>query len=562
MVNWVLASWLTVIPTICAFAIFALGLTFYLQKRNGLKNDPDFFVTARHSASTIFVAWSFYSGALGSWVVVSPPNYASFAGLIGLSMYALATGLPLLLVAVAGNYAQTKYPDVTSSADFFGKRFGVIAQTLFVVLCVFNMGVAMTAEYTTMASLFYDFVGTVAYPEVIVSGVLTLMYTAYGGLFVSIVTDQFQGIFSTIILVTLTVYVAVTFREPLPTPLDEYLKGTTVFGYSSILTQPLALTAGTVFSEAVWQKAWASQNKKSLYIGAALATVATIITVFMFGFGGFLATWAGLIDFENTNPNLYLFQVFDSQRNSDNPAQLSSWVSLITLVSAAVMSQSAVDSIQNGLMGTFNCYFLKYRPLWVTRVFVVLINIPSIVVGLKRYNVLSMFLVANMLCATALVPFLAGFVEQFNDWYSGDHVWFAFVFGFLFTSGYGVGKNWVPGDFGASLQQGFWYTWYGNQYTWQYFAVAVASSVAGMAIAVLLGLFFRKVLRVTWASPTEFVMRFAPYFAWISGTAPESKKLEESGIVGEGDSNLEDVELNDKREEQAILPQDDIIPVS
>lgn len=31
--------------------------------------------------------------------------------------------------------------------------------------------------------------------------------------------------------------------------------------------------------------------------------------VFVFGFGGFLANWAGLVT-EETNPNLYFFQLF------------------------------------------------------------------------------------------------------------------------------------------------------------------------------------------------------------------------------------------------------------
>ena len=37
-----------------------------------------------------------------------------------------------------------------------------------------------------------------------------------------------------------------------------------------------------------------------------------IVVVFIYGFGGFLANWAGLITPE-TNPNLYFFQLFDSE---------------------------------------------------------------------------------------------------------------------------------------------------------------------------------------------------------------------------------------------------------
>lgn len=49
---------------------------------------------------------------------------------------------------------------------------------------------AVLAEYTTIGILFKYFVGSVDYPIVIVVGVLTMFYTAYGGVYISIVTDQ------------------------------------------------------------------------------------------------------------------------------------------------------------------------------------------------------------------------------------------------------------------------------------------------------------------------------------------------------------------------------------
>jgi hypothetical protein len=44
-------------------------------------------------------------------------------------------------------------------------------------------------------------------------------------------------------------------------------------------------------------------------VGASLACIAVMLVVFTFGMGGFLANWAGLIT-EETNPNLYFFQLF------------------------------------------------------------------------------------------------------------------------------------------------------------------------------------------------------------------------------------------------------------
>ena len=49
------------------------------------------------------ISWSFFAGALGAWVISTPSNYAFHSGWIGLSAYALYSGLPALLIAYAGD---------------------------------------------------------------------------------------------------------------------------------------------------------------------------------------------------------------------------------------------------------------------------------------------------------------------------------------------------------------------------------------------------------------------------------------------------------------------------
>eukprot|EP00882_Tetradesmus_deserticola_P022012 GHRQ01023886.1.p1 GENE.GHRQ01023886.1~~GHRQ01023886.1.p1 ORF type:complete len:148 (-),score=44.51 GHRQ01023886.1:50-493(-) len=93
-----------------------------------------------------------------------------------------------------------------------GWRYGPIAKTIVFLIAMFNMCIALLAEYTTIGSIFSDFVGSVSYGIIIVVGVLTLAYTAYGGLAVSIATDMVQGVASVILAVVLTIFVAVTYR--------------------------------------------------------------------------------------------------------------------------------------------------------------------------------------------------------------------------------------------------------------------------------------------------------------------------------------------------------------
>lgn len=81
-----------------------------------------------------------------------------------------------------------------------------------VLIALFNMSIALLAEYISIGALFKDFVGSVDYPIVIVIGILTMFYTAYGGTYVSILTDQVQAIVAILFIIVLSIYVAATFR--------------------------------------------------------------------------------------------------------------------------------------------------------------------------------------------------------------------------------------------------------------------------------------------------------------------------------------------------------------
>ncbi len=56
-----------------------------------------------------------------------------------------------------------------------------------------RVAAALLAEYTTIGALFGVYLDSKRYPIIIVVGVLTTIYTVYGGLVVSIYTDQIQG---------------------------------------------------------------------------------------------------------------------------------------------------------------------------------------------------------------------------------------------------------------------------------------------------------------------------------------------------------------------------------
>ncbi|CAI5988363.1 unnamed protein product [Closterium sp. NIES-64] len=190
----------------CAFAV-------YREMKQGGPDTPDFFLTARKSVPMLTIAWSFYAGAMGSWALFGPPSYCLYAGTLGMIMYAISAGLPIIIVAWFGAVIHRLVPSVVSMADYVRRRFGLVISlyvsalmlfnmgvaitadviSLYVsALMLFNMGVAITAEYTAVGSLFTDIIGSKSLPIILVIGLVSLTYTAIGGLYVSIITDQWQ----------------------------------------------------------------------------------------------------------------------------------------------------------------------------------------------------------------------------------------------------------------------------------------------------------------------------------------------------------------------------------
>ncbi|GFH13867.1 uncharacterized protein HaLaN_09825 [Haematococcus lacustris] len=488
--KYLIVSYVMCMAALAAFTSYAvISYTLHLFRQ---KHDQDAveFITARGTQSKWRIMYSFFASAVGAWCLVAPSQFAIFTGIVGLAMYAFSAGFPILLVALFGNRIQAMHPDVVSISDFAGKRFGPVFRSVVVLVALLNMAIGTLAEYTTMGSLFKDFVGSVNYPVIIVVGVLTMSYTAYGGLYISILTDQIQAMLTILFIAILSIFVAATFREPLETPLPESL-GPNRAGYSAIFSMPCSLLAATVMSEAFWQKVWAGADQKAVRFGGIGASMLVSCAVFLFGFAGWLASWGGLVvwDYDEEgspviNPNLYLFQVFKTadanDGTGDQPARVRSWIGVVALMMAITMNASAVDSYQSGINASFTSHFFRDQHVLFSRTMVLLVNIPLMIVALQGYPILSLFLITNMLTTCCFLPMLSGI----------------------------LGGAW------PSTKR---YAWYGNvNYEWHYFLTAAGSSVVGMLLWAGCAYLIRRT--TGWEGPgVSAVMQRLPGFHFITG---------------------------------------------
>jgi SSS family solute:Na+ symporter len=529
------AAWATalVVLAVAAFGALALGLARRERREWRARAGPgvgvgeagagEFYFTARGSKGKWLIAWSFYASAVGSWVIAAVPDFAFWGGILGLFWYALAAGLPIVLIGLWGNKVQAMYPKVLSLSDFSRLRFGPCTLTLCVLLTLFNMAVASCAEYTTIASLLSDFVGLGSYDVLVVLllGVVTLTYATAGGLSVSIMTDRVQGMFTMALFWVVVIYLLATWRVPggvyQPAAMEaagegelkqQLLTGTGTMGTSAVFTMPLSLTMATVFSEAMWQRVWAGESPAAVRFGSMVGALLVFVVVFGIGFTGTLGGWAYGSEMMGVNPNVRLFYVLSPYEQAVNETtgevipgygqsaftgQINSGVAVLVMVLAVTMSESALDSMQNGIAASLNGAIAprlspRHARL-VGMLLTVLLNVPMIVVGLLKLPVISLFLVANMVCTSAAFPVVLGLAKlPLLQAYLNDAVPpLAFLLSLASLVGYSASNlpdgalGYPARDFESAVSLAF----YGNMYAWDYFAVAFGTSVGWTALLVL-----------------------------------------------------------------------------
>lgn len=220
----------------------------------------------------------------------------------------------------------------------------------------------------------------------------TLIYTALGGLRASLETDRWQAWLLLVLLLIVGAFALHALPSPLPRELPSAPVGTSL---SVALTLVIAVTAANLFHQGYWQRVWSAQSDAALRQGALLGGGATVVVVLAVGGLGMLAAASGLA---MGNPPVPFFALLNGA-----PA----WVALAALILAVVLVASSVDTLQVGiasmvLTGRQGASLSTAR--WIT----VILMLPVVVIALEGISVLRLFLIADLLCATAVVPLLLG----------------------------------------------------------------------------------------------------------------------------------------------------------
>ena len=168
---------------------------------------------------------------------------------------------------------------------------------------------------------------------------------------------------------------------------------------SVAVTLLIAVTAANIFHQGYWQRLWSARSDGELRRGALLGGLFTVPVMLVVGTFGMLCMALGK---NPGTPPMPFFALL-----GDAPG----WLSIPVLLLAVALVASSVDTLQSGiasLVVTARPNVSLAAARWVT----VLLMVPVVLVSLQGLSVLRLFLIADLLCATAVVPVLLGLWQR------------------------------------------------------------------------------------------------------------------------------------------------------
>ena len=394
-------------------ALFAIAGIVYARQRPGNLED---YVVARNSQSMIATILTLMASSLGAWILFSPAQAATWGGLAAITGYALGSMSPRLAMIPLGRRMRELIPRGHTLTEFVIARYGRPMYALALLIILFYMFIALTAEITAMSKLISLIAPLPLWvPAAIVMGA-TLIYTAYGGLRASIFTDKVQMVVIVPLLFVL-VYLGWraaggfaptlnTLREQAPHLLDMSNAG----GVKAGLTFFVAILLTGLFHQGNWQRVYAARDDRAMRRGFMLGGL--LVAPFIFVMGLFGLAFMALTP--NGDNSIALFTIVLKD------APLWFVIALIPLGLSLVMSSA--DTVISAVSSLIAVDVRRLVPdvsppslMKLSRWLIFLLAIPVMIVAAQGYSVLYLFLLADLLCSAAAFPVFYGLFSKRHD---------------------------------------------------------------------------------------------------------------------------------------------------
>jgi Na+/proline symporter len=398
---------LVTVVTTAAFTLFGI---VYTSRRT--LNLEDYMVSRNQMGSGMALA-TIVASALGAWILFSPPEAGSaFGGLSAILGYCVGSAVAVALFCAVGPRLRHLMPQGHSLNEYVQYRFGGAMYWLSEAVMVLYMWVYLTAELTAIAKALQLVANVPLWATSLIVITAVFIYTTYGGLWATILTDAMQ--FAIIVPLLLVCFGATVWAlggfsaafAQIGTDHPEILSLNNRDGLRFGMTLILAIVSAEFFNQGNWQRVYAarsSQVVRRAFLSSALLILPMLLIA---GLLGLMAVPFGL------QGDTAFFALL-------NQLKVPNGVLITVIVLALALVMSSLDTLLNGIASVFTLDLLKRSPnadanavLKQSRWLTVVAGLPAVVVASQGYSVLYLFLVADLICAAVIFPVLWGLYSR------------------------------------------------------------------------------------------------------------------------------------------------------
>ena len=404
---------LAILITIVTAMVFVAAGILYVRRR---RLNVEEYIVARNRAGTGLATATLVASVIGAWILFSPAEAGTWAGLTALIGYGVGQAAPLFLFILVGLRMRRLMPEGHSLTEYVWFRYGPAMYVFSLAVIVFYMFIFLSAELTGISEAVHLLADTPLGLTAAVVGLLTVTYTAYGGIRASIFTDTIQ--FALILPLLLVSFIVVLFVldgfgpafDPVSDGSPQLLSLTHGDGIEFGVTLIIAIVAANMFHQGFWQRVYTCKDERSLRRGFAMAGVVVIPVILITGLLGIMAVGRDVVQ----DPSVALFALVNDV--------MPTWAVMVVLVLALVLVMSSMDTVLNGIASAATSDLARFRPglgnvplLRSSRAITVVLVLPAIVIASRGYSVLYLFLIADLVCAAAVFPVFWGlYVKRFG----------------------------------------------------------------------------------------------------------------------------------------------------
>ena len=391
--------------------IFAILGIYHSKKFQGINN----YLTANRNIKLFSLTTSLVASALGAWILFGPIAAATWGGVGAVIGYAFGTAFPMIFLIYFGKKIRSEFPKGSSLIEFMRKKFGKSLFKLILLMTIFYMFIFLCAEVTAIAVLINYLSGTDLWITALIVLLATLTYTLYGGLRASIFTDNIQMV---MIILLLTILISIIssstgnnfsfafIREKNP----QLLSYSYIPSYTAGLTFFIAVAATNLFHQGNWQRVYAAKDYKTLKSALIVSFFIIVPIVFLMGF-------IGMVSFSvdpSARVDLGFFTLL-----LNNQTEL---LSFIIIILGLALTISTVDTIVNAISSLFvidgKATFKldkKTDYLKISKYFIILLSIIALGIASKGFDILYLFLLADLFCCAFVFTVFYSFYNKVNE---------------------------------------------------------------------------------------------------------------------------------------------------